>query len=61
MTFFEWECPECCHINPREDDDLQRRGWIGTIQCFACKRRFELKGLYEHGFVFENSDESRQS
>lgn len=54
LTFWEWECPECEHLNPRSDEDLQRRGWIGTIQCADCKRRFELKGLYEYGFTFEN-------
>jgi hypothetical protein len=53
MQTWEWECPECCNINSRSNADLQNRGWIGTIQCNECLRRFELKGLYQHGFAQE--------
>ena len=57
LTFWEWECPECEHINPRSDADLQARGWIGTIQCANCKRRFELSGLWSHGFAQETAED----
>lgn len=58
LTFWEWECPECEYINPRSDADLQARGWIGTIQCARCKRRFELSGLWSHGFAQETEAQS---
>lgn len=54
LTFWSWECPECEHVNARQDDDLQRRGWIGTVQCSGCLRRFELIQLYKQGYAIEN-------
>jgi len=54
LTFFEWECPECEHLNPIEDSQTQA-GYSGvTVPCASCHRRFKLDMLDAHGFVFES-------
>jgi transcription elongation factor Elf1 len=51
IKFYEWECPECEELNPVQD---HQKNFKGTAQCRSCHRAFQLKGLYQHGFVQEN-------
>lgn len=55
ITFYEWECPECCESNKLEDTRLQHTGFKGVISCSHCSRSFKLEGLYAHGFVSESN------
>jgi hypothetical protein len=48
---WEWECPDCFHVNPRSEEDFKLRGWVGTQRCANCKRIYELLHIYQHGFA----------
>ena len=59
LTFYQWECPECCHVSDIEDAHIQGFGFSGVVKCAGCSKAFKLAGLYANGFVFESEDKEQ--